>query len=63
VLAWAGDEDEAAALLETLGLGVPGIAPAQVARDPIFTIPLANNARYRALKAKLDAQMAATKFE
>ena len=63
VLAWAGDENEAVGLLEKLSLNVPGIPPAMAARDPLFADPLASNARYKALKAKLEAQMAATKLE
>ncbi len=63
VLAWAGDDDAAVALLERLSLGTPGIAPAHAARDPMFTLPFAKNARYQALKAKLEAQMAATRLE
>jgi hypothetical protein len=63
VLAWAGDKDEAAALLEELSTAMPGPSPADIARDPRFTVPLADNARYQALKAKLEAQMAATKLE
>jgi TolB-like protein len=63
VMAWAGEQDEAASLLEELSTSIPGVPPAYIARDPIFTMPLANNARYQALKAKLEAQMAATKLE
>lgn len=62
-LAWAGAKDEATALLERLTSESPGIAPAYAVRDPRFDIPLADNARYQALKAKLEAQMAATKLE
>jgi len=63
VLTWAGQGDEASALLEDLSTAIPGAPPASIARDPIFTVPLANNARFQALKSKLEAQMAATKLE
>jgi len=66
VLAWAGEQrerDEAVSLLEQLSTSDWGLAPAEIARDPIFTMPLADNPRYQALKAKLEAQMAATKLE
>ena len=39
------------------------LPPATIARDPLYTVPLAGNARYKALQAKLEAQMAATKLE
>jgi len=63
VFAWAGEKDEAAALLEELSTAMPGPAPADIARDPVFTVPLADNARYQALVKKLEAQMAATTLE
>jgi hypothetical protein len=63
VLAWAGAADEATAILEDLSVAIPGLAPGQIARDPIYTVPLAGNARYKALQAKLEAQMATTKLE
>lgn len=62
VLAWTGAKDEAVTMLEQLN-GPGGLAPAYITRDPVFTVPLADNARYRALKAKLEAQMAALKLE
>jgi hypothetical protein len=63
VLAWAGAQDEAVQLLENLAVVEGGLAPGQIARDPLYDVPLAGNARYQALKAKLEAQMAATKLE
>jgi len=39
------------------------LGPATIARDPLYTVPLAGNARYKVLQAKLEAQMAATKLE
>jgi tetratricopeptide (TPR) repeat protein len=63
VLAWAGAEEEAVTLLETLATSSPGVAPAQITRDPTLSVPLADNARYQALRVKLEAQMAALKLE
>jgi TolB-like protein len=66
VYAWSGDADDAAALLEKLSTQVPmvlDLPSATIARDPLYTVPLAGNARYKALQTKLEAQMAATKLE
>jgi TolB-like protein len=60
ILAWSGERDEAAALLEQLADDVPGLAPANITRDPLYTQPLAGNARFQALSERLEAQMAAT---
>jgi TolB-like protein/DNA-binding winged helix-turn-helix (wHTH) protein len=59
VYAWSGAEDRAVELLDQLTSDVPGIGPAQVTRDPLFSVPLANNARYLALKTRLEAEIAA----
>jgi hypothetical protein len=63
VLAWAGQKDEAATMLEQLADAIPGVSPAMIARDPIYTVALADNARFKALSAKLEAQMAATRLD
>jgi TolB-like protein len=63
ILAWGGDMDGAATILERISLGSPGIAPAIAVCDPLFSVPLANNVRYKALKVKLEAQMAKTRLE
>ncbi|HTT02032.1 MAG TPA: hypothetical protein VMG11_08060, partial [Steroidobacteraceae bacterium] len=64
VYAWAGAEDESTAVLERLSTEpFMTLPPVMIARDPLYTVPLAGNARYRALQAKLEAQMAATKLE
>jgi TolB-like protein/DNA-binding winged helix-turn-helix (wHTH) protein/tetratricopeptide (TPR) repeat protein len=57
VLAWAGAEDEAVTLLEQLAILRPGLGPAEIARDPLYFIPLARNARYEALVARLAIEM------
>ena len=56
-LAWTDAKDESVALLEELSTAMPGVAPAAITRVPNLTVPLANNPRYQALKAKLEAQM------
>jgi hypothetical protein len=66
VYAWSGAADDAASFLEKLSVQIPmdiELGPATIARDPLYTVPLAANARYQALRAKLEAQMAATKLE
>ncbi len=63
ILAWSGAQDEAADLLEQLSTGNGGLAPAYITRDPRYSVPLADNARYKALVKRLEAQMAATKLE
>jgi TolB-like protein len=57
VFAWAGAEDEAAELLEQLAVLKPGLSPAEITRDPLYFIPLAENARYRTLAARLEEEM------
>jgi tetratricopeptide (TPR) repeat protein len=58
-LAWADAGDEAVALLEQLSTQYPMMGPADVTRDPLYSIPLAQNARYKALEARLEAEIAA----
>jgi TolA-binding protein len=59
VLAWAGNDDEAIALLETLARGYPGVGPATIARDPFFRTRLSANPRWRALEQALNVELAA----
>jgi hypothetical protein len=58
--AWGGAEDEAAGLLEQLAEVNVGLALAEITRDPLYSVPLADNARYRALSARLEVQIAVT---
>jgi TolB-like protein/DNA-binding winged helix-turn-helix (wHTH) protein len=60
--AWSGAEDEAVALLEEYSSATPGPGPALITRDPLFSVPLARNARYRALADRLEAQMRSTEL-
>jgi hypothetical protein len=57
ILAWAGAQDEAVALLEGLSGGFPGLGPAEITRDPLYSKPLASNVRYQALQRRLAAQI------
>jgi hypothetical protein len=63
VFAWNGAEDEAVQLLERLAKTIPGPGSAVIARDPLFTVPLAHNVRFQQLVAQLEAQMRATKLQ
>jgi TolB-like protein len=62
VYAWSGAEDQAVELLEHIATRIPGPGPAEIARDPLYTVPLAHNARYQQLNARLEAQMRAMKL-
>jgi TolB-like protein/DNA-binding winged helix-turn-helix (wHTH) protein len=57
VLAWAGAKDEAVALLEELSSGYPRLGPAEITRDPLYSVPLSDNRRYKALEKKLEAEI------
>ena len=35
------------------------LGPAEITRDPLFSIPLARNARYKALNERLEREIAA----
>jgi tetratricopeptide (TPR) repeat protein len=63
VYAWSGAEDDAVNLLEQLATSIPGPGPAEITRDPLYTIPLAHNVRFQQLVARLEAQMRATKLQ
>jgi hypothetical protein len=59
VLAWGGAPDEAVTLLESLSRDYPGVGPATIVRDPLFSKPLAANPRWRSLAQALNAELAA----
>jgi serine/threonine protein kinase len=63
VLAWAGRDDEAVSLLKELATGIPGLPPADIARQPYYTEPLRANAMFGELRARLETEMAATKLK
>lgn len=58
ILAWAGAGDEAMGLIEDVARHYPGVGPAEIAREPLFTVPLATNARFRALATELEQEIA-----
>jgi hypothetical protein len=58
VYAWSGAEEDAVDLIEGLTVRYPGVGPAEIAREPLFTVPLAKNARFLALLAKLEHEIA-----
>jgi TolB-like protein len=58
--AWTGKQDAAVDLLTRLATDVPGLSPADIARQPLYTTPLRDNARFAALLQRLEAEMAAT---
>jgi hypothetical protein len=59
VLAWAGASDAAVTLLEALSRHYPGVGPATIVRDPLFSKPLASSPRWQALAQALNAELAA----
>ena len=61
VLAWAGEDDEAIAFLETLSRGYPGVGPATIVRDPFYSTRLSANPRWRGLEQSLNAEIAANR--
>jgi TolB-like protein/DNA-binding winged helix-turn-helix (wHTH) protein len=58
ILAWAGSQDQALDLLQTLATQSPGIGPAEIVRDPLYEIPLRENARYREMAGTLERAIA-----
>jgi hypothetical protein len=57
IFAWAGSHDEAAELLPDLSSGFPGLGPAEITRDPLYSVPLADNEKYRALERRLESEI------
>jgi tetratricopeptide (TPR) repeat protein len=57
IYAWSGAHDDALNLLEQLSGSYPGIGPAAIARDPLFSVPLAGNARWQSLVKALEADI------
>jgi hypothetical protein len=61
--AWCGDAEDTIALLQQLSQGRPGIGPAAIARDPLFTMPLGQVPAYQALTGQLERTIRETKLE
>jgi TolB-like protein len=62
VLAWSGRRDDAVTLLEALASSATGPPPTPLAKNPLFSVPLAGNARFQQLVATLEAQMRETRL-
>ena len=62
VFAWNGAGDDAVKLLDELTNSAPGLLPAQVARDPLLTIPLAQDAQFQSLVTQLEEKMRITRL-
>jgi len=60
ILAWSDAQDEAIRLLEQLSGDVFNIGPAAIARDPLFSIPLEHNPRYKSLAKGLETEITTT---
>lgn len=60
IYAWGGAPDEAVDLLERLSEELPRVGPGEIVHDPLYTMPLAENARFRELVARLEAEMRTT---
>jgi TolB-like protein len=56
VFAWSGATEQAVDLLEGLAKSPRGPGPIRIARDPLYTVPLAKNARFQRLVSDLEAQ-------
>lgn len=59
-LAWAGERDEAVALLRRISGDVPvAMPPALITREPLFVAPLTGHAGFEALRADLERRLQA----
>jgi TolB-like protein/DNA-binding winged helix-turn-helix (wHTH) protein len=63
ISAWCGAPDEAVGILRQLSAAKPGIAPAMVTRDPLFTVPLGQLPEFRALAGQLENEMRVTRLQ
>jgi hypothetical protein len=59
ILAWTDRKSEAVRRLEQLSTSIPGLWPGYIPAEPKFSVPLGQVAAYRALTARLSAQMQA----
>jgi len=58
IFAWAGSKDDAVELLTDLSSRFPGMGPAEITRDPLYSVPLASSEKYRALERRLESEIA-----
>jgi TolB-like protein/DNA-binding winged helix-turn-helix (wHTH) protein len=59
ILAWAEDPEGALAVLEAASGGYPSVGPALITRDPLISRPLEHLARWKTLRDRLEAEIAA----
>jgi TolB-like protein/DNA-binding winged helix-turn-helix (wHTH) protein len=59
ILAWGKDPDAAISILEKLSSGYPSVGPALITRDPLLSRPLEQYERWRELRGRLEAEIAA----
>ena len=57
IFAWADAHDESIALLEQMSSQYPMIGPAEITRDPLYSVPLAGNEKYRTLERSLESEI------
>jgi TolB-like protein/DNA-binding winged helix-turn-helix (wHTH) protein len=57
VLAWAGADDEATEVLKGLASRFPALGPAEVVRDPLYFVPLADNPAFESWARELEAEI------
>jgi len=58
--AWCGGQDEGIELLRQVSSGRPGVGPAMISRDPLFTVPLGKVPAFRELADQLEGDIRAT---
>jgi TolB-like protein len=63
IMAWTGADDDAAVRLESLATSIPGLWPGEIAYTPLWTVPLAQNGKYKQLRDRLISQLKLTKLE
>jgi TolB-like protein len=63
ILAWTRQKDEAVRRLEELSTSIPGLWPGYIPAEPKFSVPLAHDAGYLALTARLTEQMRALELK
>jgi hypothetical protein len=63
VNAWCGDGNGAIALLTQVSVRRPGVGPAGITRDPLFTVPLGQLPAYRALAEQLEVTIRTTRLQ
>lgn len=63
VCAWAGAKEKAVRALQQLASSRPGLSPAEIARDPLYFIPLEDTDGYRNLVSTLEQEISRYRME